>query len=84
MAAPLAVIATSTGGSSEILVDGENCLVVPRGDPQALADAIRRLLGDPALRRRIAEGAYETVQRFSLEESVDAIERHLQRVSGKT
>jgi hypothetical protein len=35
------------------------------------------------LRRRLAMGAYETVQRFDFEGSVDAIEHHLQRISGR-
>ncbi|MGC8839006.1 MAG: glycosyltransferase family 4 protein [Anaerolineae bacterium] len=36
---------------------GENVWLVPRQDPQALADAILHLAGDPALRERLAQGA---------------------------
>ena len=38
------VIATAVGGVPEVVRDGENGLLVPAGDPDALAAAIRRLL----------------------------------------
>jgi glycosyltransferase involved in cell wall biosynthesis len=42
-----AVIASSVGGLPEIVVEGETGLLVPPGDPAALAGAIRALLADP-------------------------------------
>jgi glycosyltransferase involved in cell wall biosynthesis len=50
-----AVIASSVGGLPEIVADGETGLLVPPGDPVALAAAIRRLVADPE--RVIAMGA---------------------------
>jgi glycosyltransferase involved in cell wall biosynthesis len=38
--------------------------LVPRQDPEALADAILRLAGDPALRERLARGARELGRTF--------------------
>jgi glycosyltransferase involved in cell wall biosynthesis len=55
MAAGLPVVASAVGGIPEIVVDGETGLLVPPGDPAPLAEAIRRLLGDPELRRRFGE-----------------------------
>ncbi len=49
------VICSDFGGMKEIVVDGETGLVVPAGDAKALAAAISRLLGDPALRKRMGE-----------------------------
>ena len=45
------VIATAVGGVPEVVIDGENGLLVPAGDSDALADAIRRFFSDEALRR---------------------------------
>lgn len=57
MASGLAVIMTDVGLAGELLKDGENGLVVPRGDERALASAMRRMLEDAALRRRLGEAA---------------------------
>jgi glycosyltransferase involved in cell wall biosynthesis len=53
----------ATGGTREILIDGESGLVV--ADVAALGDAVGRLSGDPALRQRIVEGARERAQAFA-------------------
>ena len=47
------LITADTRGARELLTDGENALLVPPGDPVALADAIRRIAGDLALARRL-------------------------------
>jgi glycosyltransferase involved in cell wall biosynthesis len=76
MAAELAVIATAVGGNSDAVVDGESGILVPPRDPRALAVALKRLAGDPALRRRLGEAARTRVeQRFSLETCVARYER---------
>jgi glycosyltransferase involved in cell wall biosynthesis len=49
------VIASASGGSSEIVDHGENGFLVPPADPRALAAAVERIAGDAALRRRMAE-----------------------------
>ena len=50
------VIATAVGGVPEVVRDGENGLLVPSGDPVALADAIGRFFGDDALRTKLLRG----------------------------
>jgi glycosyltransferase involved in cell wall biosynthesis len=60
------VVATPVGGTPEVVVDGETGLLVPPRDPDALAAALRRLLGDADLRRRMGEAGYERArERFS-------------------
>ncbi len=54
------VVATRTGSLPEILKDGENSLLVPPGDVQALTEAVGRLLDDKELRRRLAAGGKRT------------------------
>jgi glycosyltransferase involved in cell wall biosynthesis len=53
MDAGLPVVATRVPGCTEVVVDGVTGLLVPPGNPPALAAAIARLLADPALRRRM-------------------------------
>ena len=61
------VIATAVGGVPEVVTDGENGLLVPPGDPEALAAAIRRFVSDDALRSRTRAAAAASVERFSPE-----------------
>jgi glycosyltransferase involved in cell wall biosynthesis len=48
MAAGLPVVATAVGGTPEVLADGETGLLVPPGDPAAMAAALTTLLADRA------------------------------------
>lgn len=62
------VVATAAGGVLEIIDDGADGLLVPPGDSRALASALRRLLDDPALARRIADRGFDKAQdHFRLE-----------------
>jgi len=51
------IVATATTASRDYVLDGVNGLLVPAGDPQAMADAIERLDTDPALLAALAAGA---------------------------
>lgn len=61
------VVATAAGGMVEIVSDGENGLLVPVGDPLALAAALRRLLTEKELARRLGDKARESSARFTVE-----------------
>ncbi len=66
MAAGCAVVATRIGGVEEVVTDGVNGMLVEPAKVSALADALRRLLADPALRKRLGEEARKNVaQEFS-------------------
>ncbi len=66
MQAGCAVVASACDGLVEDLVDGDNALLVPRGDVAALSAALGRLLADDELRRRLACRARATYEeRFS-------------------
>lgn len=54
-----AIVATRMGGVPEVVEDGREALLVPPGDPAALAEAIGGLLAAPAERRRLAAAAEE-------------------------
>jgi glycosyltransferase involved in cell wall biosynthesis len=71
MARAVAVVSTPVSGIPE-LIDPEVCgLLVPPGDPEALAGAIRRLIDDVGLRSRLGTvGKQRVRERFSLDASV--------------
>lgn len=66
MACGVPVVATSAGALSEIIEDGVTGILVPPGDSDALGEALRRLLADPDLCRRMGEaGRRRAVERFT-------------------
>lgn len=68
MAAELPVVASAVGGVPELVEDGETGFLVPPGDPAALADALRRMLTDAELRRRLGAAGRARVEReFTLD-----------------
>jgi len=71
MARGLPIISTRVGGIPEIVADGENGLLVPPGDPQSLAAAIKRLTSDSGLRESLSWGSINKVRDFTLEKQRD-------------
>lgn len=61
------IVATAVGGMKEVLRDGENALVVPHGDPPALARAIERILAGDALATRLSAGSLALAGELSIE-----------------
>jgi glycosyltransferase involved in cell wall biosynthesis len=56
------VVATPVGGIPSLVDDGVTGLLVPTGDTRALRESITRLLGNPALRRKLGRAARVKVQ----------------------
>ena len=68
MAAELPVVASAVGGLAELVEDGETGILVPAGDESALAQALRTLVGDPGLRRKLgAAGRARAEAQFDLD-----------------
>lgn len=61
MCARLPVVATDVGGAREAVLEDENGLLVPAGDPDSQAAAVMRLLGDPPRRRAMGRRGLEIV-----------------------
>jgi glycosyltransferase involved in cell wall biosynthesis len=57
MAANLPIVATAVGGVPEMLENNETALLVPSGNPRALADAIARVLTDEELAQTLSANA---------------------------
>lgn len=56
LACGVPLVSADTPAARELLRDGESALLVPPGDPEALAAALRRLAGDAGLADRIGTG----------------------------
>ncbi|OGS41167.1 MAG: hypothetical protein A2506_00725 [Elusimicrobia bacterium RIFOXYD12_FULL_66_9] len=67
--------ATTAGGIPEVVADGETGLLVLPRNPEALADAIIRLIDDRVLARRLAAGASSRLSRFGLKRMGEDMER---------
>lgn len=63
MAAGLPMVVTDAGGNAELVKEGERGFVVPPERPEALANAILRVVGDPGRARRMGEAARRFVER---------------------
>jgi glycosyltransferase involved in cell wall biosynthesis len=78
MASGLVVVGTTTGGTKEILRDGETGFTFAPEDAEGLAEQVTRLLLDPDLRCRLAQAGRQTVlENFTLDKMVNEIEAYL-------
>lgn len=81
----LACIASSVAGPRAQIEHGVNGLLVPPRDPDALADALRQVMTDDALRERLHQGARESVeQRMTLDHMAAQLEAVYRSVTNGT
>ncbi len=73
------VISGDNPGPAEVIVDGENGLIVPRGDAVALADAMRSLIDDRQLLRRLSPEP-GGIRLRSVEDQLDGLASHYRRL----
>jgi glycosyltransferase involved in cell wall biosynthesis len=77
MACGTPVVTTDCGGDRDYAVNGYNALVVPPGDPQALARAVIEILTNSNLRERLVEAGLATVKQWTWDRVVDRFEEAL-------
>jgi glycosyltransferase involved in cell wall biosynthesis len=75
-----ATVASDSPGLRDSVRDGSTGFLVPHGDVEALADRLRTVLQDPALRDRLGVQARSYAEQFSWEHTADRTESHLERV----
>jgi glycosyltransferase involved in cell wall biosynthesis len=75
------VLATASGGVGEVVHDGENGLLVPLGDSQALGAALRRYFEEDGLRERLRAAAAPSVAKYAPERIFAQLEEALRRVA---
>jgi glycosyltransferase involved in cell wall biosynthesis len=80
MACGVPVVATDVGGHRDTVADGHTGRRVPAGDPWAIAAAVRELLADEPLRRRMgAAGRERALARYTWQRVADGVEQVYQR-----
>ena len=85
MACAVPVIGSRAGGIPEAVEHGRTGFLVPQAEPRAIADAVGRLLGDPALRRRMGDAARAAATaRFSVIAQSRLLEDALLAVSDRS
>lgn len=80
----LPALATTAGGATELVAHGENGLLVPPGDPRAIADAVQSAMDD---RERLAEMSSAARAHYERhpgwDESMAKVRRFLREVAGE-
>jgi phosphatidylinositol alpha-mannosyltransferase len=74
-AAGTPVVASDIAGYRDVVRDGEDGVLVPRGDAAALAEALRDLALDPARRARMSAAAADRAHRFAWPHIAEEVER---------
>ncbi len=76
------VVATRCGGPEEVMVDGDTGLLVPVKDPDAMADAIVKLLQNPELARGLGiRGKEHVLRHFDIDRFVQSIQGVIQETA---
>ena len=76
LAAGLPTVASRVGGNAEIVQDGKTGLLVPPGDPSALAEALLRLLRDPGFAGNLGNRGREyVISEFSFRRMIENTEQ---------
>jgi phosphatidylinositol alpha-mannosyltransferase len=75
MAAGLPVVASDIDGWREVVRDGLEAILVPPGDPMALAEAVGKVLADPALAARLTAAGRRRAQDYRWEVVTERIEQ---------
>jgi glycosyltransferase involved in cell wall biosynthesis len=72
----------TNSGAGDLAEHGRNALVVPPGDPEAMAAALVRLWREPELRRRIAEEGMRRARAFTWERSITRFATLIEELEG--
>ena len=70
MASGLPCVVSDVGDNARLVEDGVTGFVVPPEDPDTLAEAMRKMLANPDIRRTMGEAAHRKAQQYSVERMV--------------
>jgi glycosyltransferase involved in cell wall biosynthesis len=71
----LPIVSTKAGGVSDVVVDGENGILVECGDQEALTEAMGRLVESKELRDDFSENSSKLSKKYSIENCAMQYER---------
>jgi len=74
MAAGIPVIATSVHGIKEVVIDGKSGILIPPRNPEAIANAVSRLIEDPQLGKDLVEEGFKRARLFDIQEHLLKLE----------
>jgi phosphatidylinositol alpha-mannosyltransferase len=80
MAAGKPIVAARIPGFSDVVRDGQEALLYDGGDPRALRAALGRVVGDAALRARLAAAGRARVQAYAWPQVAARVESHYERL----
>lgn len=81
MAMEIATVSTTVSGIPELIEDGVSGLLVPEKDITALADALQRLIEDPALRQKLGQaGREKIIAEFEIDQNAERLAGHFEEV----
>ncbi len=83
LAAGRPIVASDLPSLKEVLHDGVNAILVPPGDPKALASGLRRVLDDANLAERLARAAFEGAADYSWDRRAERLEAALETARGE-
>ena len=66
-------------GTEDYAYDGENALVIPPKQPEALAEAVIKLIDQPAVAGRLASNGIETARELTWKKATDRLEEIIQQ-----
>jgi len=80
MASGKPVVATNVGGIPHLVRNGKTGIIVNYGDPEGIADAIKKLLSNSELRRQMGENGVQLAKKYDWEKIVSQLERLYEKV----
>lgn len=82
MASGIPIVATNVDGINEVVVDGESGILVPPKNPEAIADAVLKIIENDQLAERLIMRGYERAKSFDIKEHVYKLHNFYKKLLG--
>ena len=83
MVCEVPIVATNVGGVSNLIQDGENGLLVNPSSPREICEAVKRIVSDPELRKRLVTNGLATVKSHTLQAERDRMMVQIKSLLGE-